>query len=56
MHNNDAGRQAAHKNARFLVEFRQTTLYTHVLMVYINFQCQQKKNLNKLAILRALSL
>jgi len=43
---NDAGRQAEHKKQRkytfFLVESRQTTFYTHVMKVYINFQCKKK--------------
>ena len=46
MYHNDDGKQAAHKNTRFLVEFRQTTFYAHVLMVYINFQ-SKKKNIKK---------
>ena len=42
---NDVGRQAAHKkkqNYKFLVESHQTMIYTHVLKVYINFQCEKK--------------
>jgi hypothetical protein len=42
---NDAGRRAAQKNnenTRFFVEFPQTTIYTHVLKVYINFQYKNK--------------
>ena len=46
---NDAGRQATHKKTtkiHVLVESRQTTFYTHVLKVYINFQ--RKKNFQKI--------
>ena len=42
---NDAGRRVAHQNnenTRFLVESPQTTIYTHVLKVYINFQYKNK--------------
>jgi hypothetical protein len=52
---NDAGRQAAPRWLHtkkppmkiyvFSVESRETTLYTHVLKVYINFQ--QQKNFHK---------
>jgi hypothetical protein len=44
---NDDGGQAAYKNNEntrfFLFESRQTTFYTRVLKVYINFQRKKKK-------------
>ena len=57
---NDAGRQAAHKKTTkihiFLVKSLQTTFYTHVLKLYINFQSKKTKTFKKITNWQALSL